>query len=245
VLNGRKTFIINATQAGLFTVFAALAPGTGAQGITTFAVEAGTTGFEIGPATEMATGRGPLHCDVILRDCRVPVANRLGAEGQGFDSAMRCLDAGRLHWGAYCVGAATRLLDLATRHASECRQFGRLLREHQGVEWAIADMAASLHAARLVAYDAAWRYDNEPQGRLLASARSKLICADMVSNVVDQAMQIFGGAGYSKDYPVERIWREVWAVKILDGTSEMMRRIVSRHAFLSASDNDAPMGGPT
>ena len=244
VLNGRKTFITNAAEAGLFTVFATLAPGSGARGITAFAVEARTPGFEIGRAIEMAAGRGASHCDVFLRDCRVPVANRIGAEGQGFASAMRCLDAGRLHWGAYCVGAATRLLDLATRRACERRQFGRPLREHQSIESTIADMAASLHAARLVAYEAAWRYDNEPQNRVLAGALSKLIGADMVFRVADQAMQIFGGAGYSKDYPIERIWREVRVVKILDGTSEMMRRIVARHAFRRADSNDGSPAWP-
>lgn len=231
VLNGRKIYITNAAEAGLFTVFATLEPGSGARGITAFLVEAGTPGLEVGRAIDMAAGRGASHCEVILRDCRVPAENRIGAEGQGFASAMRCLDAGRVHWGAYCVGAAQRLLELAVHRASERRQFGRALREHQGIEWAIADMAASLHAARLVAYEAAWRYDHEPEGRSLGGALSKLIGADMVFRIADQTLQIFGGAGYSKDYPVERIWREVRVVRILDGTSEMMRRIVARQVF--------------
>ena len=237
VLNGRKLYITNAAEAGLFTVFATLDPGAGARGITAFLVERGTPGLEVARAIEMTAGRGSSHCEVVLRDCRVPVANRIGAEGGGFASAMRCLDAGRVHWGAYCIGAAQRLLELAVRRASERRQFGRALREHQGIEWTIADMAASLHAARLVAYEAAWRYDNEPEGRTLGGALSKLIGADMVFRIADQTMQIFGGAGYSKDYPVERIWREVRVVKILDGTSEMMRRIVARHVWRHA---DAP-----
>ena len=120
---------------------------------------------------------------------------------------------------------------MAVKHATEREQFGRPLRDHQGIEWTIADMAASLHAARLVAYEAAWRYDHEPVARTKAAALSKLIGADMVFRVADQTLQIFGGLGYSKDLPVERIWREVRVVSILDGTSEMMRRIVARHVF--------------
>jgi len=182
----------------------------------------------------MMRGRGASHGEVVFRECRVPVANRVGAEGQGFASAMRCLDTGRLHWGAYCVGVAERLLEMASRRASERRQFGRALRENQEIAFAIADMAASLHAARLVAYEAAWRYDQDPKDRQLSGALSKLIGADMVGRVADQTLQIFGGAGYSKDYPVERIWREARVVRILDGTSEMMRRIVARHVLRPA-----------
>jgi acyl-CoA dehydrogenase len=222
-------------------VFATLNPGAGARGITAFLVEAGTPGLTVGRVIEMAAGRGASHCEVILRDCPVPVANRIGAEGRGFAVAMDCLDAGRVHWGAYCIGAAQRLLDLATQRATERRQFGRPLREHQGIEWAIADMAASLHAARLVAYEAAWRYDHEPEGRGLGGALSKLIGADMVFRVADQTLQIFGGAGYSKDLPVERIWREVRVVRILDGTSEMMRRIVARQVFREADADSQTM----
>ncbi len=245
VLNGHKIYITNAAEAGLFTVFATLDRDAGARGITAFVVEAGTPGLEVGRAIEMAAGRGASHCEVILRDCRVPIENRIGAEGQGFASAMRCLDAGRVHWGAYSVGAARRLLELAMRRASQRRQFGRTLREHQGIEWTIADMVASLHAARLVAYEAAWRYDHEPAGRSLGGALSKLIGADMVFRIADQTLQIFGGSGYSKDQPIERIWREVRVVSILDGTSEMMRRIIARQAFqglesLAETNRSAP-----
>ena len=176
----------------------------------------------------------------MLDDCRVPAENRLGEEGTGFALAMRCLDAGRAHWGAYCVGAAQRLLDLAVERASTRETFGRRLREHQGIEWMLADMAASVHAARLVAYEAAWRYDHGGPGeRTRAAATSKLIGADMVQRVADAALQIFGGAGYSRDLPIERIWRETRVVKILDGSSEMMRRIVARDLFRTADRRNA------
>ena len=231
VLNGRKIYITNAAEAGIFTVLATVDRALGVRGISAFVVEAGTPGLEVGRTIEMAAGRGASHCEVILRDCRIPASNLIGEEGKGFATVMKCLDAGRVHWGAYCVGAAQRLLDMAVKQAADREQFGRPLRDHQGIEWAVADMAASLHAARLVAYEAAWRYDHEPTARTKSAALSKLIGADMVFRVADQTLQIFGGSGYSKDLPVERIWREVRVVSILDGTSEMMRRIVARHVF--------------
>jgi len=242
VLNGHKTYITNAPVAGIFTVFATLDPALGTRGICAFAVEAGTPGLKVGRTIEMAAGRGSGHAEITFEDCRVPAASRIGAEGQGFEIAMRCLDAGRTHWGAYCVGAAQQLLDLAVERASSRQTFGRPLRDHQGIEWMLADMAASVHAARLVAYEAAWRYDQgSPGERTRAAAMSKLIGADMVQRVADATMQIFGGAGYSKDLPIERIWRETRVVRILDGTSEMMRRIVARDLFRAAERRNAPV----
>ena len=236
VLNGGKTYITNAHEAGLFTVFATIDRTLGGKGICAFLVEAGTPGLVVGRSIEMAAGRGSSHAELSLKDCRVPAANLLGGEGTGFALAMRCLDAGRTHWGAYCVGAAQRLLDLSVARASTRETFGRRLREHQGIEWMLADMASSVHAARLVAYEAAWRYDRgDAADRTRAAAMSKLIGADMVQKVADAALQIFGGSGYSKDQPIERIWRETRVVRILDGTSEMMRRIVARDLY-RASD---------
>ncbi|MBX9591868.1 MAG: acyl-CoA dehydrogenase family protein [Hyphomonadaceae bacterium] len=242
VLNGCKTFITNAPAAGVFTVFATLDPALGTRGICAFAVAADTPGLNVGRAIEMAAGRGVGHAEVTFEDCRVPAACRIGAEGQGFEIAMRCLDAGRTHWGAYCVGAAQQLLELAVERATARETFGRRLREHQGIEWMLADMAAAVHAARLVAYEAAWRYDHGGPGeRTRAAAMSKLIGADMVQRVADATLQIFGGAGYSKDLPIERIWRETRVVRILDGTSEMMRRIVARDLFRTAERRNAPL----
>ena len=242
VLDGAKVYITNAPEAGLFTVFATVDPSLGTKGISAFVVEAGTPGLTVGRTIEMAAGRGSSHAEVRLADCRVPVANLLGGEGTGFALAMRCLDAGRTHWGAYCVGAAQQLLDLAVARASARETFGQRLRQHQGIEWMLADMAAAVHAARLVAYEAAWRYDaGTPAERTRAAAMSKLIGADMVQKVADSTLQIFGGSGYSKDQPIERIWRETRVVRILDGTSEMMRRIVARDLFRQADRRNAPV----
>jgi acyl-CoA dehydrogenase len=242
VLDGAKTYITNAPEAGLFTVFATLDAGLGSRGIAAFLVEAGTPGLRVGRTIEMAAGRGSHHAELFFDGCRVPAANMLAGEGKGFALAMRCLDAGRTHWGAYCVGAAQRLLDLAVARASSRETFGQRLREHQGVEWMLADMAAALHGARLVAYEAAWRYDGgDAAARTRAAAMSKLIGADMVQKVADTTLQIFGGAGYSKEEPVERIWRETRVVRILDGTSEMMRRIVARDLYRAADRRNAPV----
>src|SRR5882757_323344 len=240
VLNGAKTYITNATEAGLFTVFATIDPALGHKGISAFVVEAGTPGLSVGRAIEMSAGRGSSHAEVTFADCRVPATNLLGGEGKGFALAMRCLDAGRTHWGAYCLGAAERLLELSVARATSRETFGQRLREHQGIEWMLADMAASVHAARLVTYEAAWRYDQDDAAvRTRAAAMSKLIGADMVQKVADSALQIFGGSGYSKDQPIERIWRETRVVRILDGTSEMMRRIVARDLYRAADRRNA------
>ena len=233
-LDGTKTYITNAPIAGVFTVFATLEPGAGAKAIAAFAVDAATPGLRIGRLVEMAAGRGSDHAEVILENCRVPRECLLGAEGEGFAIAMRCLDAGRTHWGAYCVGAATQLLSYAVEHVSRREAFGRKLRDHQGLEWTIADMASALHAARLVAYEAAWRYDrDDAAARTAAAALSKYAGAEMVQRVADTTMQLFGGSGYSKDLPIERIWRETRVVRILDGTSEIMRKIIARNTFRS------------
>jgi acyl-CoA dehydrogenase len=241
VLNGTKIYITNACEAGLFTVFATVDPSLGHRGIAAVVVEAGTPGLTVGRAIEMTAGRGSSHAELVFADCRVPAANLLAGEGKGFALAMRCLDAGRTHWGAYCLGAAQRLLDLSVARASVRETFGQRLRDHQGIEWMLADRAASVHAARLVTYEAAWRYDQDDTAvRTRAAAMSKLIGADMVQKVADSALQVFGGSGYSKDQPIERIWRETRVVRILDGTSEMMRRIVARDLYRTADQRNGP-----
>ncbi|MCA6112672.1 acyl-CoA dehydrogenase family protein [Bradyrhizobium cenepequi] len=241
ILNGKKIYITNAPVAGVFTVFATHDPGAGAKGISAFAVDATTPRLRIGRIVEMAAGRGSAHAEVIFEDCRVPRDCLLGEEGQGFGIAMRCLDAGRTHWGAYCVGAASQLLGYALDHVSQREAFGRKLRGHQGIEWEIADMTAALHAARLVAYEAAWRYDQgDPAARTAAAALSKYTGAEMVQRVADATLQLFGGSGYSKDLPIERIWRETRVVGILDGTSEIMRQIIARDTFRRHEHKNAP-----
>lgn len=240
ILNGRKTFITNAPVAGVFTVFARIDTEPGTKNIAAFVVDAKTPGLRVGRTIEMAAGRGSAHSDLYFEDCRVPAENLLGEETGGFAIAMRCLDAGRTHWGAYCVGAASHLLELAVERVSAREAFGKKLRDHQGVEWSIAEMATALHAARLVAYQAAWQYDqNDGAKRTQAAAMSKLHGAEMVQKVADTTLQLFGGLGYSKDVPIERFWRETRVVRILDGTSEIMKQIVARNLFRAADRRNA------
>lgn len=229
VLNGRKRYITNAPIADLFTVFAVTDPAKGARGgVTAFLVERGTRGLAIGPVHPMCGGRGALHAEVVFEDCRVPGDNILGSVGRGFAIAMKCLDAGRLNWAAYSVGAGEHLLDMAVQHVTARRQFGRPLADNQGIQWMLADMASDLHAARLVCYDAAWRYDCDRTTSAKVAALAKLVSAEMVFRMADRTVQLFGGAGYRRDLPVERIWRDVRVIRILEGTSEIMRLIVAR-----------------
>ncbi|MEP3248147.1 MAG: acyl-CoA dehydrogenase family protein [Sneathiella sp.] len=232
ILNGRKRYITNAPIAGLFTIFAHTnSTKPGKRPISAFVVEKNTEGLTVGNIFEMAGGKGAFQAEVILTDCKIPAENRLGEEGDGFAIAMSSLDAGRINWAAYCVGAAQNLLDMTIAHITARHQFGRPLSDNQGIQWKIADMAADLHAARLVCYDAAVKYDEHPDQRPLIGARAKLIASEMVGRVADQAVQLFGGQGYRKDLPIERIWREVRVVRILEGTSEIMRHIISRETL--------------
>lgn len=228
VLNGTKIYITNAPIAGVFTVFARTDPTSPRQAISAFIVEADAPGLRVEESAEMVGGHGATHAELTFDDCRVPAANLIGPEGSGFQTALRCLDFGRLSWGAYSVGAAERLLALTARHLVERHQFGKPLIENQGLAWQVADLYAAIHSARLVSREAAWRHDQPGADRRIGAALSKLVGAEMVFSVADRAMQLFGGAGYSKG-TVERIWRDIRVVRILDGTSEIMRTVIARH----------------
>ena len=244
LLNGRKRYITNAPIADLFTVFAVTDAARGTRGsMSAFLVERGAPGLTVGRTHRMCGGRGALHAEVIFDDCRVPAENVIGQEGQGFATAMKCLDAGRVNWAAYSVGAAAHLLELAVAHVTARRQFGHRLADNQGIRWMLADMAADLHAARLVCYEAAWRYDHDEARRPQVAALAKLVCAEMVFRMADRTVQLFGGAGYTKDLPVERIWRDVRVIRILEGTSEVMRHIVARHLLRERGSVWAPTVG--
>ena len=244
LLNGRKRYITNAPIADLFTVFAVTDAARGTRGsMSAFLVERGAPGLTVGRTHRMCGGRGALHAEVIFDDCRVPTENVIGQEGQGFATAMKCLDAGRVNWAAYSVGAAAHLLELAVAHVTARRQFGHPLADNQGIQWMLADMAADLHAARLVCYEGAWRYDHDEARRPQVAALAKLVCAEMVFRMADRTVQLFGGAGYTKDLPVERIWRDVRVIRILEGTSEVMRHIVARHLLRERGSVWAPTVG--
>jgi len=227
LLQGSKIFITNAQIADCFTVIARTADARG-RGLSAFIVPRGTAGLRIGAPIEMLGGAGSFHNEVFFDACWLPAHALIGTEGQGFELAMRCLDHGRLHWAAYSVGLAQALLDLALERTSTRQQFGQPLAENQAVRWELAGMAAEVHAARLLAYDAAWRFDHDPAHRSAWAALAKGSNGDMVFRVADRVLQLFGGYGYSKLSPVERMWRESRVVRILDGTSQMMKQIVGR-----------------
>lgn len=234
VLNGRKRYITNAPIADLMVVMATTDPTAGSRGISAFVIERGTPGFTIGKQFAMSGGNGAGQAEVILDDCHIPAENLL--TDKGFALAMVSLDIGRICWAAYSVGAAQQLVDLAKAHLLEREQFGKPLAENQGLRWMIADMVAQLHAARLVTYDAAAKYgDPSRTDRTALAATAKLLASEMVGFVADTTVQLFGGEGYRADRPIERIWREVRVIRILEGTSEIMRNIIARDAFGTAA----------
>ncbi|MFA7505506.1 MAG: acyl-CoA dehydrogenase family protein [Burkholderiaceae bacterium] len=239
VLNGRKIFITNGQIADCFTVIARTDADDRRGGLSAFIVERDRPGLSVGPAMDMLAGNGSFHNELLFEDCAIPVGNRIGLEGQGFELALLCLDHGRTHWAAWCSGLAKEMLSLAQQRVSSRRQFGTALAENQAMQWKLADLATEIHRGQLMAHDAAWRFDHDPDRRRYWAAMAKLANADMVFRVADDVLQLFGGYGYCRDYPIERMWRESRVVRILDGTSEMMRQIVGREAVRPTSPEGA------
>ncbi|MDF1586042.1 acyl-CoA dehydrogenase family protein [Marinimicrococcus flavescens] len=229
VLNGTKRFITNAPQAGLFTVMARTDPDQpGARGISAFLVEAGTPGLTLGTPDRKMGQRGTHTCDVIFEDCRVPASQLLGGvEGQGFKTAMKVLDRGRLHIAAICVGVAERLIEDSVRYAAERRQFGKAIGEFQLVQAMLADSRTEAYAGRAMVLDAATRRDEGLNVSVEASC-CKYFCSEMVGRVADRAVQVHGGAGYIADYGVERFYRDVRLFRLYEGTSQIQQLVIAR-----------------
>ena len=235
VINGTKRYITNAPQAGVFTVMARTRPDQpGAGGISAFLVPAGTPGIILGkPDRKMGHG-GSHTCDVIFEDCRVPMAYLLGGvEGQGFKTAMKVLDKGRLHIAAVCVGVATRILDDALRYAMERKQFGQRIGDFQLVQAMLADSQAELYAARCMVLDAAQRRD-AGESIVLQASSAKLFASEMCGRVADRAVQIFGGAGYVADSGIERFYRDVRLFRIYEGTTQIQQLVIARQMMRAA-----------
>jgi len=236
VLNGTKRFITNAPEAGLFTVMARTNPDEkGAAGISAFLVEAGTPGLHIGPADRKMGQKGTHTADVLFEDCRVPATQLLGGvEGQGFKTAMKVLDRGRLHIAAVCVGVSERLIRESLRYAMEREQFGKPIAEFQLIQAMLADSRMESYAARCMVLDAALRRD---QGQNISTEASccKLFASEMVGRVADRAVQIFGGAGYIADYGIERFYRDVRLFRLYEGTSQIQQLVIARNMMREAS----------
>ncbi|MFY1824844.1 acyl-CoA dehydrogenase family protein [Myxococcus fulvus] len=236
VLNGTKRFITNAPEAGLFTVMARTNPDEkGAAGISAFLVEAGTPGLIIGPSDRKMGQKGTHTADVLFEDCRVPATQLLGGvEGQGFKTAMKVLDRGRLHIAAVCVGVAERLIRESLRYAMEREQFGKPIAEFQLIQAMLADSRMEAYAARCMVLDAARRRD-EGQNISTEASCCKLFASEMVGRVADRAVQIFGGAGYIADYGIERFYRDVRLFRLYEGTSQIQQLVIARNMMREAS----------
>ncbi|WP_394170225.1 acyl-CoA dehydrogenase family protein [Saccharospirillum alexandrii] len=236
VLNGTKRYITNGPEADLFTVMARTdRSNKGAGGITAFVVEGNTPGLSRGAIDKKMGQKGSHTCDIIFEDCRVPAANIIGLkEGQGFKTAMKVLDRGRLHIAAVCVGVANRLIDESLRYAMERKQFGVPLSDQQLVQAMLADSKTETYAAECMVLDGARRKDAGENVSTLASC-SKLFCSEMVGRVADRAVQVHGGAGYMAEYAVERFYRDVRLFRIYEGTSQIQQLVIARNMVRDAS----------
>ncbi len=228
VLNGRKHYITHAHRAELFTVFAVTDKQKRARGgISAFLVPKGAPGLSLGKQQEMMGGRGSHPGEVIFEDCEVPAENLLGEEGYGFKLVQACLNDGRLNLAACAVGAAERLLEMAVEYAKLRHAFGGPIGDNQGIQWMLADSATEVEASRTLVYATARARD---AGRNVDQecAMAKLFATEMVNRVADRALQIHGGAGYTKELPIERFYRDVRMLTIVEGTSEIQRRSIAR-----------------
>ncbi len=226
ILNGTKIFITNAGEAEIYIVFAVTQPELKHKGITAFIVEKGMDGFTMGKKEKKLGIRSSPTLAVNFEDVRVPVENRLGEEGQGFKIAMMTLDGGRNGIAAQALGIAQGAYEHARNYAKERSQFGKPIASLQAIQFKLADMATKIEASRLLTYQAAWLEDQGlPYGK--ASAMSKVFAGDTAMEVTTEAVQVFGGYGYTREYPVERFMRDAKITQIYEGTNEIQRVVIS------------------
>jgi alkylation response protein AidB-like acyl-CoA dehydrogenase len=228
VLNGRKAWITNAGVSDLYTVFAKTDPAAGHRGISAFVVESGFPGFSVGKLEHKLGVRGSPTGEILLDDVPVPAGNLIGEEGRGFHYAMAALDRSRPIVGAQAVGIAQGALEVAGRYAAERRQFDQPVADFQGIQFMLADMATQLEAARLLVYAACARVDAGGQGIARASAMAKLMASDTAMRITTDAVQLLGGAGYTRDFPVERMMRDAKITQIYEGTNQVQRIVIAR-----------------
>jgi alkylation response protein AidB-like acyl-CoA dehydrogenase len=230
VLNGTKRFTTTGKNAGLIIVTAKTDEKKRHRGISAFLVDQGATGLTIGPLEDKMGLCASDTTDLIFEDCRIPAENRLGNEGDGFLIAMTGLDGGRIGIAAQSVGVAQAALDASVLYAQEREQFGQSISKFQGLRWIIADMATEIEAARLMAFAAAEMKD-QGENYTLQASKAKLFASEMVNRITAKAIQIHGGYGFIKEYPVERFYRDARVFTIYEGTSEIQRVVISNHIF--------------
>jgi acyl-CoA dehydrogenase len=235
VLNGRKRFIGNGASASYFTVIARTRhPSDMDAGITAFIVERDTAGFSIGPRQPMMGLRGSFQHELEFEDCRIPEANRVGAEGEGLRLAFDGLNLGRLAVAAWATGVAAYALELGVAYARDRHQFGQPIGQFQGVQWLLADSAAELAAARALLRETAATADRGG-ARRRDCAMVKLFTTEAAGRIVDRMLQVHGGAGYAKGAAIERLYRDIRIARIIEGTSEIQRSLIARSLLREAS----------
>ncbi len=228
VLNGNKIFITNAGYADVYVVMAMTDRSKGLKGISAFIVESGFEGFSVGKKEKKLGIRGSSTCELIFEDCKVPKENLLGKEGQGFKIAMKTLDGGRIGIAAQALGIAQGAYNEAISYVKERKQFGKPLAKFQNTQFVLADLKTKIEAARLLVYKAAYNKENKlPYSK--DAAMAKLFAAETAMEVTTKVVQIFGGYGYTRDYPVERMMRDAKITEIYEGTSEVQRMVISAH----------------
>ncbi len=227
-LNGTKLWCSNGSNAGVITLFATVDPKKGAKGITAFLVEPGFPGFAVGKKERKMGIRASPTVALHLTDCEVPVENRLGQEGEGFRIAMRTLDFTRPMTGATAVGVAQAALDAATEYAKERRQFDQPIAAFQGIQFMLADMAMQVHAARLMVHHVAALVDRKAPSTVLEASMAKCFAGDAAMRVATDAVQVFGGVGYTREFPVERFMRDAKIMQIYEGTNQIQRVVIAR-----------------
>ena len=229
-INGNKRFITNADKAHVFTLMARTGEEPGGRGVSAFLVPRDLPGLSIGEPEKKMGQKGAKVADVILDNVEVPASLRLGAGGQGFKIAMQVLDKGRIHIAAVCVGVAERLIADCVAYASERRQFGKPIAEHQLIQAMIADSKTEAMAARALMLETAAKKD-AGENTTMEAAATKYFASEMVGRVADRAVQIFGGAGYIADYGIERLYRDVRLFRIYEGTSQIQQLIIARETL--------------
>jgi alkylation response protein AidB-like acyl-CoA dehydrogenase len=227
VLNGQKLWITNGKEAGIFLVFATLDPAAGYKGITAFLVERDFPGFTVGKKEDKLGIRASSTCELILEDCRVPEGNVLGEPGKGYKIAIETLNEGRIGIGAQMLGLAQGAWNYAAKYALERKQFGKPIAEFQAVQFALAEMATEIEATRLLVYNAA-RLKDAKQDYVREAAMAKYFASQVAERVASQAVEIYGGYGFVKDYPVEKLYRDAKIGKIYEGTSNMQLATIGK-----------------
>jgi alkylation response protein AidB-like acyl-CoA dehydrogenase len=227
LLDGRKLWITNAKEAGIFILFATVDPAAGYKGITAFIVEKEFPGFTVGKKEDKLGIRASSTCELVLEDCKVPKENVLGEVGKGYKIAIETLNEGRIGIGAQMAGVARGAWEYASKYAQERRQFGKAIAEYQGIQFQLAQMATEIEAARLMVYNAA-RMKDVGVPFVKEAAMTKLFCSQVAERVTSLAIEIYGGYGFTKDYPVEKYWRDSKIGKIYEGTSNMQLSTIAK-----------------